>query len=120
MKTQNLILVIIVFLFAYVSSAQNNAIERSISKDVLKISNKSWLSKDHLVTVTSLGYPFCVISKKVVLVNNQFSVDSASGNIVSEGYPYWTISKGIQWLAKPTKPVKKESIRIKPELIAAL
>lgn len=119
MKTQNLILAIIVFLFAHVSSAQNNAIERSISKDVLKISNKSWLSKEHLVTVTSLGYPSWLISKKVVLVNNRFSDDSASGNMVSEGYPFWTISKGIQRSVKPVKPTKHDLI-LRPELIVAL
>lgn len=118
MKTQNLILAIIVFLFAHVTSAQNNAVERSISKDVLKISNKSWLSKEHLVTVTSLGYPSWLISKKVVLVSNRFSEDL--GNMVSEGYPLWTISKGIQRLVKPVKRTNDAPIRERLELIVAL
>ena len=100
MKTQNLILLILLFLFAYESQAQNNSVERPISKEVQKISNKSWLIKEHLVSVTSLGYPSGVISKKVALVNNRFSENSATGNMVSKGYPLWTVSKGIP------KPVK--------------
>lgn len=74
--------------------AQNTSVRtfRPISKEIVKISN-SWLMNEHLLTVKSVGYPSMLL-KGVVLTSNHFTREPLPGNMISYGYPTWTISKG--------------------------
>ncbi len=114
MKTQNIILTTIFSLFAVVASAQSNSIERSFSKDVQKIVNKSWLSTEHLLTIASVDYASWIISKNVQLSSNQFSRTVALGNMTSTGYPLWIISKRGHKLEPTIKP--KPAVPINPAI----
>ena len=115
MKTQNIFLTTVFSLFAVLASAQNNTIERSISKDVQKISNKSWLSTEQLLTVASVDYSSWIISKNVPLSSNQFERTAGLGNMISAGYPEWIISKRVNKVTAPLK-VKPAKVRIEPAI----
>ena len=115
MKTQNIILTAVFSLFAVLASAQSNNTERTISKDVQKISNKSWLSTEQLLTVASVDYSSWIISKNVQLSNNQFGRTAGLGNMISTGYPVWIISKGVHKFETPVK-VKPVELLIKPAI----
>lgn len=117
MKTQNIFFVVVILCFTLASSAQKTAIERPISKDIVKVSNLSWLGKEHLVSIASLGYPSWTLSKRVVLVNNRFSDGASLGNMASNGYPMWTISKGIPKSESQDNHDKSGPVRTSPELI---
>ena len=113
MKTQKIILTTVFSFFAVLASAQSNSIERSISKDVQKIGNKSWLIAEHLLTVASVDYSSWIISKNVQLRSNQSST-VALGNMISTGYPLWIISKGSHKLEPTIKP--KPAVSINPAI----
>ena len=82
------------FLITAFASAQSDKIQRPIAKEVQKISNKAWLDTEYHLNVSSVDY--APISKDVQLKYNRFITKRERGNIVSTGYPIWTISKGVQ------------------------
>jgi hypothetical protein len=94
MKTQKIPVTIALFLITTLSLAQNNNIRRPIGKEVQKISNKIWLNTEYHLTVSSVAY--APISKDVQLISNRLIRKRVPGNMVSTGYPVWTISKGVQ------------------------
>lgn len=73
-----------------------------ISKDVQKFSNKNWASNNRGLTIKSLGYPNVAISKQVQVARKSASgsLSSDRGNIVSTGYPVWTMSKEVNKIAR--------------------
>ncbi|HCR54436.1 MAG: hypothetical protein KF860_15580 [Cyclobacteriaceae bacterium] len=90
-----------------VVSAQNSRVKsiRPISKEVVRISNRNWLVNEHLLTVKSIGYPTMLL-KGVVLTSNHLTREAIPGNMISHGYPAWTISKRIQQKVKPIRSEK--------------
>jgi hypothetical protein len=115
MKTQNIFLTTVFSLFVVLASAQNNTIERSISKDVQKISNKSWLSSEHLLTVASVNNSSWIISKNVRLSGSQFERTAGLGNMISTGYPVWIISKRTHKVTAPRR-VKPAAALLEPAI----
>lgn len=85
-----------------VVSAQNSRVKiiRPISKEVVRISNSNWLANEHLLTVKSIGYPTMLL-KGVLLTSNHLTREAIPGNMISYGYPAWTISKGMHQKVKP-------------------
>jgi hypothetical protein len=76
-------------------SAQSVTSSLVVSKDVQRVANKQILENEDLsnsnIQAQSQPFPAIVISKGIVR-----STESApEGNIVSKGYPTWTISKGV-------------------------
>lgn len=71
------------------------------SKDVQKIANKSLFSDQNLknshINAVSLGYPEVALSKGVTKINYRGKAqEKQGGNVVSKGYPMWTVSKAVQ------------------------
>ena len=100
METNNIFFMVI--FLSFISVAVNGQSHKAIpewylSKGVQRINNSAYLeriSKSQL-TIKSLGYPNWVISKAAARINSFNEEVQASGNLVSKGYPYCTISKGI-------------------------
>lgn len=115
MKTKNISFTIVLAMFIFNASAQNDITQRVISKDVQKIANKEMLSNERLLTVASLGYPAWIISKNVQAAGNKQPV--VAGNMISAGYPFWTISKGVY---RKVNPVKEKPLKPLKEVIANL
>lgn len=109
MKTTNVTVVIAFCMVTILVSAQSAIAQRSISKGVQQISNKSWLATEQLLTVASVDNAPIAVSKRVQLSRDQQRVKVVRGNMVSAGYPSWIISKGvhrIQAVPVKTKPAK--------------
>lgn len=114
MRTYNLIILVSIFsLMTLFATAQSTVSHRPVSKEVQKISNKDWLLGEHLLTVSSVGYPSWTITKEVLLARNQITKESLSGNMISLGYPVWTISKAVHKIARPVKSEKKREPQLK-------
>jgi hypothetical protein len=75
-------------------SAQNGNNSLVVSKGVQDVANKKAFedenSKKSHIQAKSVEFPAIVISKGIVQPTGQ----PAEGNITSEGYPTWAISKG--------------------------
>ena len=105
MKTRIKIVYISIFtLFAFIANAQfktdnRNSGAPSISKDVLRISNKDLLDAP-LLTIKSVDHNEAVISKKVHTLKTDDKRVSEVGNVISRGYPEWTISKPVNRIGK--------------------
>ena len=88
---------------AFVAQAQTPS--WIVSKNVQKVANKKAFadtddSKSQLTTETR-AYAPRIVSKGVHRINNPAVGDAkATGNMVSKGYPAWTISKGVHRSAK--------------------
>ena len=71
----------------------------TVSKDVQKVANKKAFEAERLASTNiqaqSLSQAW-VVSKGV----NRGAGSSGEGNVVSKGIPAWTISKGVQRIAK--------------------
>lgn len=81
----------------FIASAQNDRKHTGapfISKDVVRFTNKNFLETPRL-TVRSIGYPNQVISKDVHKQRHELKKTDTEGNVVSTGYPEWTISKAV-------------------------
>lgn len=92
MKTiSKVMLVSLLSLAAYFASAQNM---RPVSKEIQKIANKAWLKQEKLLTVQSVGSPAWVVSKRQESDSMRRNYASKA-NMISNGYPVWTISKGV-------------------------
>lgn len=116
MKTTKLITLAGAFILAIsLASAQDASVKitRPISKEVQKFSNRTWLSSEQLLTVTSVGYPSMVISKGVQLANNNIKREFQRGNMISTGYPVWTISKDVHKMVRPVKREQKPNAEMK-------
>lgn len=108
MRTYNVIILVSIFsLLTFFATAGSAGSHRPVSKEVQKISNKDWLLGENLLTVSSVGYPSLTLSKEVVLTSNRITKESLSGNMISLGYPVWTISKGVHKITRPLKSEKK-------------
>ncbi|QLH32218.1 MAG: hypothetical protein HWD62_07055 [Cyclobacteriaceae bacterium] len=66
-------------------------------KDVQRFSNKDLLTRKTGLDIMSINQPAFVISKGVQTVGR---MGVQKGNVVSQGYPIWTISKGVQKLER--------------------
>jgi anti-sigma factor RsiW len=68
------------------------------TKAVQKIANKKLYTSDEVkashIEAKSAAIPAQVVSKRVQRVTNR-DVSPAEGNVVSKGYPTWTISKPV-------------------------
>ncbi len=63
------------------------------SKDVNRFANKNAYEKNESnVEARSVAFPAIVYSKGIAQSN---APATAQGNVVSKGYPTWTISKGV-------------------------
>lgn len=110
MRTYNVIFLVSFFsLLTFFATAQSAGNHRPVSKEVQKISNKDWLLGEHLLTVSSVGYPSWTLSKEVLLTSNHITKESAPGNMISAGYPVWTISKAVHKIVRPIKSEKKRA-----------
>ncbi len=89
-----------------VVNAQSGNSALVVSKDVQRVANKKAFDKSG-IQAQSLAFPALVISKGII----HSDVSQPQGNIVSEGYPTWAISKGVarqnQLRAKESMPVEK-------------
>jgi hypothetical protein len=91
---------------AFVVNAQTNNSHPWISKDVQKIANKKMLNdvdyKASHIEATTVGYPAVAMSKGVhkVSASSEISTSATKGNMISKGYPYWTVSKGVQRIGR--------------------
>jgi len=70
------------------------------SKDVQKVANKSLFSDQNLkashINAESAGFPAVTLSKEITKVNSANQIQNErKGNVVSKGYPMWTVSKGV-------------------------
>lgn len=66
-----------------------------VSKGVQKYANKSaYESTQKQITLRSVETPSITMSKGVHQIGGS-SFESSKGNIISRGYPYWTLSKGV-------------------------
>lgn len=89
-------LVSLLSIATYFVSAQSTVGSlRHVSKEVQKINNKAWLTHENLLTVQSHGSPAWVVSKRQQSITARIAIASGTGNMISEGYPIWTISKGV-------------------------
>lgn len=77
--------------------AQSDNPSWTVSKDVQKVANKRLFKSEELreshINAEAVGYPQHVVSKDVQ--KRSPAVSEAKGNVVSKGYPYWTLSKGV-------------------------
>lgn len=64
------------------------------SKDVQRFSNKDLLTRKTGLNIKSVDQPAYVISMGVQAIGK--SVATEKGNVVSQGYPVWIISKEVQ------------------------
>lgn len=67
-----------------------------ISKDVQQFSNDASLKRldESELTIKSLESPHWVISKDVQKLGHP-AISPQAGNVVSKGYPMWTIAKAV-------------------------
>lgn len=68
-----------------------------ISKDVVRVSNQAASMTPHFV-IKSVGASDAVVSKEVRKSGRGDKNNKAVGNVVSQGYPKWTISKPVNRL----------------------
>ena len=68
-----------------------------VSKDVQRFSNKDLLTRKTGLNIKSIDRPD-VISKGVQAIGK--SVTTEKGNVVSQGYPVWIISKEVQKIGR--------------------
>jgi hypothetical protein len=99
MKTFNKITAISIFaMLPIFVNAQSNTRHSGwyISKDVQRISNDAYLNRfdEGEMTIKSFEYPHWIISKGVQKPGNPV-ITLQAGNVVSKGYPIWTISKAV-------------------------
>lgn len=96
-------LVALFTLVAFVAQAQTQSMV--VSKKVQKVANKkAFVSNDESVTnltAETRTYSPRIVSKGVHRVNSPAVGEARStGNVASEGYPMWTISKGVHRTSK--------------------
>lgn len=119
MRTYNVIFLVSIFsLLTFFATAQNVNNHRPISKEVQKISNKDWLLSESLLVVSSVGYPSWIV-KDAALMSNQITKESLPGNMFSSGYPFWTISKGVNKITRPVKSEEKREYQLKDVVVRA-
>jgi hypothetical protein len=98
MKTYiKIISISILSTFTLGASAQSqarNIFTPSISKDVVRFSNKDASMRPQLA-IRSIGYPPQVISKAVQKQTRRQKSPEVQTNMVSSGYPDWIISKAV-------------------------
>lgn len=82
-----------------VHAQQSNAVWTT-SKDVQKIANRNLFRDQDLknshINAVSMDYPEVALSKGVTKINYKEKSQKQRGNVVSKGYPMWTVSKGVQ------------------------
>lgn len=116
MKTLNILLITLFSLFAYNGFAQSY-IQRSVSKDVQKISNKQFLQHERLLMVLSVDASDQTLSKDVQFVSNKIKRNRYEGNMTSD-FPVWIIGKDVNKIGVPKKVVKPIKDRIaNPDVI---
>lgn len=97
MKTQHVILTVLFSFFVLVVSAQNE-------KGIQKVLNRHSPDNEQLLQVASVGYPLWTVSKKAQVILRDDYRATLPGNLVSIGYPYRIISKGVHRRTEPVKP----------------
>jgi hypothetical protein len=66
------------------------------SKGVQKYANKKAYAKaEQQTNILSVTTPQVAVSKDVHKANNTVEATASEGNMISEGFPYWTIAKGV-------------------------
>ena len=113
MKPLNILLITLFSLFAYNGFAQS---QRSVSKDVQKISNKQFLKNERLLIVLSVDASDQTLSKGVQFVNNKIERKRYEGNMKSE-FPVWIIGKDVNKIDTPKKVVEPINNKILPDVI---
>ena len=108
MKAQHVMLTMIFSLGVILASGQTAHKHRLITKEVQKISNKKRLNAETLTTVRSVATPPAAVSKAVQLQDRsrRASKKQSRNNMVSRGYPDWTISKGVYTLTPRSKTTR--------------
>lgn len=114
-KSKAVVLVGIFSLLTFSTNAQSS--HRPVSKEVQKFSNRSWLTSEQLLTITSVGYAAVTISKDVQLASNNIKREFQPGNMISTGYPIWTISKGVHKIARPAKKEPKRNSEMRDIIV---
>lgn len=104
MKIQHVILTVLFSFFVLVVSAQNEKGGRPLSKDIQKVLNRHSPDNEQLLQVASVGYPLWTVSKKAQVILRDDYRATLPGNLVSIGYPYRIISKGVHRRTEPVKP----------------
>lgn len=83
----------LVGLFSFAAVVANAQIQ--VSKGVQKYANKSaYETPQKQISLRSVETPSIAMSKGVHQIGGT-NVESSKGNIISKGYPYWTLSKGV-------------------------
>ena len=118
MKTPNILLITLFSLFAYNGFAQSY-IQRSVSKDVQKISNKQFLQHERLLMVLSVDASDQALSKGVQFVSNKIERKRYEGNMKSE-FPVWIIEKDVNKIGMPKKAVEPIKNEIHRDVIVRL
>lgn len=108
MKAQHIMLTMIFLMAAILVSGQTEPKHRPVTKEVQKISNKKRLNAETVMTVRSVGNHSAAVSKAVQLQDRsrRSPKKAARGNMVSRGYPEWTISKGVYTLTPLSKTTR--------------
>lgn len=90
----------LIHVFAFSQANPNNRIAQGwvISKDVQRFSNKDLLIRKTGLDIKSVDQSAFVISKGVQAIGK--SVTTEKGNVVSQGYPAWIISKEVQKIGR--------------------
>ena len=80
---------------AVFANAQSAGSTWVVTKDVQRVANKMAFENEDIkkshIQASTVSFPAIVISKGIVRPADTY----AKGNIVSKGYPTWTISKGV-------------------------
>lgn len=118
MKTLNILLITLFSLFAYNGFAQSY-IQRPVSKDVQKISNKQFLQHERLLMVLSVDASDQALSKGVQFVSNKIERERYEGNMKSE-FPVWIIGKEVNKIGMPKTVVEPINNKIHPDVIVRL
>ncbi len=87
-----------IFAFSQNHPANRTAQGWVISKDVQRFSNKDLLTRKTGLDIKSVDQPAYVISKGIQTIRK--SVTTEKGNVVSQGYPVWIISKEVQKIGR--------------------
>lgn len=116
MKTLNILSIILFSLFAYNGVAQSY-IQRSVSKEVQKVSNKGFLQHEKLLIILSVDASNQTLAKDVQFVSNKIKRDRYEGNMKSD-YPVWIIGKDINKIGMPKRVVEPRKDKIaSPDVI---
>lgn len=84
---------LLVGLFSFAAVVANAQIH--VSKGVQKYANKSaYETAQKQTSLRSVETPSVAMSKGVHQIGGA-NVEPSKGNIISKGYPYWTLSKGV-------------------------